>query len=384
MKILHYTQEFSPLTQTFIYDQIQGTVAEGHEVKVCTRRRVNTTDRPFDEVTITGNLNFIRPNILRYLYAMPGIHKFTLGINGWERILEEFKPDLIHCHFGWSLIDILPVLKHFNNSCHVLVSLHGTDVTVYPNLVRSFRSLLKNYPYRIHYTTPSGYLKHEALKILPIHEASISVLPNMANKKFRNCSPVKFHNGDQLKIANIGRLIPVKGHQYLLKAFALFVKEHYANSKLILVGKGRELTNLNKLIKEYALQDRVSIIPEIAHNDIPEMLATCHIYVQPSIYDTRTNQSESFGVSVVEAITAGLPVIVTDTGGLKETVLSGHPDSAIVVREKDPEEICYALARILNNGVKQDEEYRKKIINAYDEKTHREKLAALYRSLATR
>lgn len=384
MKILHYTQEFSPLTQTFIYDQIQGTVAQGCEIKVCTRRRVNSINRPFDDVSITGNLNFLRPNILRYLYAIPGIHKITLGINGWGRILEEFKPDLIHCHFSWSLADILPVLQHYNNPCPVVVSLHGTDVTVYPKLVKSFKSLLDKYPRRVHYTTPSGFLKIAALNMLPIRDDNISVLPNMVNRKFLDCTPSQFNSGAQLKIINIGRFIPVKGHQYLLRAFALFVKEHYENSILILVGKGRELTNINKLIHEYALQDRVSIIPEIAHGDIPALLSACHIYVQPSIHDSRTNQSESFGVSVVEAMTAGLPVIVTDTGGLKETVLSGHPDSAIVVREKDPEEICHALARILENGARQDKEYRQKIINAYDEKTHREKLMALYQSLVTR
>jgi glycosyltransferase involved in cell wall biosynthesis len=384
MKVLHYTQEFSPLTQTFIYEQIRATVAEGYEIKVCTRKRVNITDRPFDDISITGNMNFIRPNILRYLYAMHGIHKLTLGIGGWRHILEKFKPDLIHCHFGWSLIDILPVLQYYNNSLPVLVSLHGTDVTVYPDLVGPFKSLLRKHPYRIHYTTPSGFLKNEALKILSIPDSSISVLPNMVNNKFRNCTPAQFNKGDQLRIVNIGRLIPVKGHRYLLNAFALFVKRHYANSKLILVGKGGELANINKLIKEYALQDRVSIVPEMMHGDIPELLSGCHIYVQPSIHDNSTNQSESFGVSAVEAIVAGLPVIVTDSGGLKETVMSGHPDSAIVVREKNPEDICNALARILDNGVKQDAGFRKKITDAYDEKSHREKLAALYQSLVTR
>lgn len=384
MKVLHYTQEFSPATQTFIYDQIIGLKGRGFVIEVCTRLRTNETDRPFDKLNIVGNFNSIPPSKLRLTYNRYGTYLVTIGFGKWRKIINRFQPDIFHCHFGWALVDILPLFNICRIRKPLLVSLHGTDVTMYPNMVKDFRRLVNNYKGNIHFTCPSEYLKKEATKTIGISSDNITVLPNMFNLSFLNKKIKTYEQGAVFKIINIARFVKWKGHQYLVEAFSEFVKNKEKNARLTLIGDGGESNNIVRLIKKHGIEDKVNLVKYISHDELPELLVEHQVYVQPSILDLSTNQCESFGVSVIEAIASGLPVIVTGTGGLPDTISTETNNSAIVVEEKNAGEIYDALCHVYDCNAEQDIQYRKLITEKYHPDNYFMNLEEIYSSVISR
>lgn len=135
---------------------------------------------------------------------------------------------------------------------------------------------------------------------------------------------------DDFVIIYTGRLIPEKGISELIDAIILL--SGYSDIRLIVAGSSiltvpgegdRFLTTLKD--KAAKLKDRIIFTGQIAHSDIGQYLRLADIAVIPSTW------GEPFGLTCVEAMAAGLPVITTDRGGLPEIT---DTDCAITV---DPE-----------------------------------------------
>jgi glycosyltransferase involved in cell wall biosynthesis len=106
----------------------------------------------------------------------------------------------------------------------------------------------------------------------------------------------------------VGRLEKVKNQQLLIKAFARLKDK---NTKLILVGDGREKENLQKLIADLDLSQRIEITGFSAEPE--KYLAKGNLFVLPSL-------SEGFGIAVVEAMQQGLPCLCSSIGGIPEFI----------------------------------------------------------------
>lgn len=129
----------------------------------------------------------------------------------------------------------------------------------------------------------------------------------------------KIRDGE-LVIALIGRINSWKGQQLLLKAFHILSKKH-AHIKLAFVGSPPPnqdffLTDLEAKISEFALGDRVVIVP--FQENIWQFWDAIDIAVVPS------TEPEPFGMVAIEAMMARKPVVAADHGGLTETVLEGE------------------------------------------------------------
>ena len=114
-------------------------------------------------------------------------------------------------------------------------------------------------------------------------------------------------------IGSIGRLHKVKGHDYLIRAFAALNKD-YPESRLLLVGDGPERQNLENLALQLRIDSKVIFAG--FWQTTREILDTMDIFVLPSL-------SESFPNALLEAMAAGLPCIATSVGGVMEAVEDG-------------------------------------------------------------
>lgn len=114
-------------------------------------------------------------------------------------------------------------------------------------------------------------------------------------------------------IVSLGRLVGWKGLQVIVESLAgLPADVHY-----LVIGEGAEQEVLQQLAAQLGVADRVHFVGRIPHKDLPRWLGLGDIFVQPSIGE------EAFGISVVEAMACGLPVLASDNGGMREIVLSG-------------------------------------------------------------
>lgn len=119
--------------------------------------------------------------------------------------------------------------------------------------------------------------------------------------------------GNALLIGSVGNLYPVKGHQYLIKAFSRFLT-HYPKSYLVLVGRGEEERKLKNLAFNLNIPEGKIVFTGF-RKDVGNVLISLDIYVQSSL-------SEGHPVSLLEAMSLGVPVISTCVGGVPEVI--GH------------------------------------------------------------
>jgi glycosyltransferase involved in cell wall biosynthesis len=113
----------------------------------------------------------------------------------------------------------------------------------------------------------------------------------------------------------VGRLSPEKNISLLIRAF-YGVAMTYDHVRLLIVGEGPERENLEAQVKYMNIASKVHFTGLIDYKYIPAYLAACDIFVTPS-------SAETFGLSTVEAMAAGLPVLGIDTIGTRDIIEDG-------------------------------------------------------------
>lgn len=206
-----------------------------------------------------------------------------------------------------------------------------------------------------------------ACKIIPrSFEAKRFVISNGANsKKVKVISmgidtpdlpkvPRRGVNTDyQLRMITVGRLIPLKGIQYLVEAIRILKNEGIC-VHLTVVGDGPLGDQLRDMARLWELQDQVRFSSYIPHDELLEAYSDYHVYVQPSTV-------EVVGLAALEALASGLALIVSDIGGLKDIVLDGQ--NGYRVPTADPVALADAIRMLADDPSKvermRDESYRR-------------------------
>ncbi len=153
---------------------------------------------------------------------------------------------------------------------------------------------------------------------------------------------------EKIKIVALGRLVPEKGYEYLLKAFALINQKQPDRFQLQIIGGGPLDQELRALAR--SLQLEVLFFGSMAYEEAQIELANADIFVTASIF-------EGFGLSVAEAMLAEVPVVVTDIGGIRDIV---RPDFAEIVLPRQPESIAQAILRVAElSQTEQDQRVKK-------------------------
>jgi glycosyltransferase involved in cell wall biosynthesis len=117
----------------------------------------------------------------------------------------------------------------------------------------------------------------------------------------------------------VGRLVPYKGFDQLVTA------ARHLPCSVVIAGEGRARPDLERQIHNLGLEDRVHLVGEVSDTQLAVHLAAASIFVLPSI-----NRAEAFGISLLEAQAAEVPVIATDVGtGTSEAFLPGGSGSLI-------------------------------------------------------
>ena len=131
---------------------------------------------------------------------------------------------------------------------------------------------------------------------------------------FFNSRPSEFRaqagiTAKSMVIGNVGNLYPVKGQKFLIEAFARLLAFH-PDSRLVLVGRGSEDENLKILVRKLGIAEGMVIFTGF-RNDIEDIVNSFNLYIQPSL-------SEGHPLAVLEAMSAGIPVIASAVGGIPE------------------------------------------------------------------
>jgi len=138
-------------------------------------------------------------------------------------------------------------------------------------------------------------------------------------------------------IGIVARLSAVKGHTYLIEAMKA-VLEKVPGAQLLMVGEGDEQENLVRLINRLKLERNIFLITSTM--DTAEILSIMDIFVLPSL-------KEGLGLSLMEAMAAGLAVIGSDVGGIRNLIQDGS--SGLLVRPQDSVGLAATILELLQN-----------------------------------
>ena len=140
------------------------------------------------------------------------------------------------------------------------------------------------------------------------------------------------------RILWVNRLDPQKGFPIALAAFSRVLAE-IPFATLVVVGEGKDREAL-KLLTESALA-RVEMRGALSNDRVPPYHAAAEVFAAPAV------GQESFGIALVEAMAAGVPVVATDIPGYREVVSDGV--EGLLVPPRDPEALAAALVRVLRD-----------------------------------
>jgi len=144
-----------------------------------------------------------------------------------------------------------------------------------------------------------------------------------------------------------GNLIPVKGHRYLIEAFAI-LKARGIDAALWIAGQGELREQLKRQVEELGLGDRVRFLGQLSHADLLGLYEQSKVgaVVLPSI-DLGNGEHEGIPVALIEAMGYGVPVVSTATGGISE-LLRG--EAGLLVRAQDALALANAIQRLMNDS----------------------------------
>ncbi len=255
--------------------------------------------------------------------------------------------DLLHVHYAIPHATSAYLAKKMiqNDKFRVVTTLHGTDITLV-GLEPSFLSVMKfSIEKSDGVTAVSRHLKEKTLTNYAINK-EIDVIPNFVDvEEYRHvddsCIRRKFSLDDKRILIHVSNFRPVKRVMDVVKIFDIVQKKIPA--ALILVGDGPERSNCEMLVRELGLQHSVKFLGK--QNELPEILSAADIFLMPS-------QSESFGLSALEAMACEVPVISSSVGGLPELVV--HNQTGYIAEIGDVERMAKYAVDLLTNETKRE------------------------------
>jgi N-acetyl-alpha-D-glucosaminyl L-malate synthase BshA len=262
-------------------------------------------------------------------------------------VIEYENLDLMHVHYAiphaMSAYLAKKVIQKSGKDIKFITTLHGTDITLV-GLEPSFMPLVKfSIEESDGVTTVSRYLKEKTLTNYNINK-EIEVIYNFIDtnsyKKTDN-ELLRSHvapNGEKILI-HTSNFRPVKRVTDTIRI--LEKVKNAIPAKLVLIGDGPDRSESERLARELGLQKDVIFLGK--QDGLAELLSAADLFLMPS-------QSESFGLSALEAMACGLPVVSSSVGGLPELVI--HNETGFIAEIGDVDRMAKYSIDLLTNEKK--------------------------------
>ncbi|WP_040337543.1 glycosyltransferase [Candidatus Blastococcus massiliensis] len=319
-----------------------GLARRGHEVTVHTRRdddalpeRVVLQDG-YDVVHVPAGppKELPKDDLLRH---MP---EFATNL---RRTWSEHPPHLVHAHFWMSgLASVaaaggIPVLQTFHALGSVKRRHQGDADTSPPNRIDLERSLCRSVRHVVATCSDEVF----ELRRLGLTTDRVSIVPcGVDTSAFTPRGPVA-PRGDRTRLLVLGRLVERKGQDDAVRALRAV-----PDAELVVVGgppadridADPEVRRLRAIAAEAGVADRLVFAGSVARDDVPGWIRSSDVVLAVPWY-------EPFGITPLEAMACGRPVVATAVGGLQDSVVDGVTGD--LVPPRDPERLGQVLAALL-------------------------------------
>ena len=330
-----YCATFLKPEMLHIYRQI--TALRAYQPLVLTQRRENANKFPFDPVRTlprpwTRELRrFWQKSLLGGPLLISRKEARELGI-----VMKQTKASLLHVYFGHIGVHLLPYLRRAK--VPVIVSFHGADAGIDVTRNSHLRPLRQVFE-KAALILPRSRAIAEDLEALGCPPEKIRVhRTGIPLERFPFAQRYLPENG-QWRLFQACRLIPKKGLETTLRAFAIFYKQ-FPGAKLTIAGEGPLAEPLQALAQELRIDSRVSFPGFVSQAKLRDLFYQSHLFLHPSVTGSDGDR-EGVPNAILEAMASGLPVAATQHGGIPEAV--HHGETGLLVPENAETELAAAM-----------------------------------------
>jgi glycogen synthase len=359
MRILELTWEYPPRIVGGLARHCEGLcetlVAQGHEVHVLT---VAPDEHGPDEHSRgkTQTLNGVQVD---YVLDPPTDHEDFLGwVRTFNQQIREKAPafhkeqpfDLVHCHDWLTAEAGLALQKQWK--IHLSATLHATESGrmggIHHALQRHIHKMEEWLTHRADsLIVCSKSMQEELQTLFQVPASKIGIFPNGIQLDTRpEFSPEekalvreRYVTKDQKLILFVGRMVHEKGGRYLVEAMPHLLG-NLPNAKAVLVGRGPYLEELQRRSQKLGVAKQVHFTGYLPEEELQALIRVADIGAFPSLY-------EPFGIVALEAMAAGVPIVVSDVGGLAEIVADEY--SGLKVPPQSGAHLAWAILRLLTH-----------------------------------
>lgn len=289
--------------------------AKGHEIHFITYHQPVRLD-----TLQFSNIHFHQVNVPDYPLFKYQPYELALS-SCLVDVIKNAQIDLLHVHYAiphaYAAYMAKKMLLDEGIQIPIVTTLHGTDITLVGShpFYRPAVTFSINHSDRV--TAVSESLKKDTLRLFDI-KTNIEVIPNFIDiKKIESvgkpCERSLLAQKKEKIITHISNFRPLKRIMDVISIFEGFNQE--IPSKLMMVGEGPEKVKAIEYVEKMGLDDKILFLGN--SNEIDKILCYSDLFLLPS-------EKESFGLSALEAMAHGVPVISSDAGGISEVNKHGY------------------------------------------------------------
>ncbi len=293
-----------------------------------------------------------------------------------KRIVKKEKFDVVNVHYasGYGTLGRRAKLKN------ALLNIWGSDVYLYP-YKNKFNAVVikKNLKFYKYVASTSNCMAEQARRFV---DRTYFITPfGVDAELFKPLSGIR--DESKFTVGTVKTLLPVYGISDSIKAFGEVVRRLKSegsdnivrNLRYEIYGRGEQRDQLQKLIDESGLSDKVKLCGYVENGKLPEIYNRFDIFACNSL-------SESFGVAAVEAMACGIPVQVSDAEGFVEVL--DESDAGFIAKKGNIDEIADNTLKLLKDKelrVRMGIAGRERVKQVYDWKDNVGEMEKLYRKI---
>ena len=280
-----------------------------------------------------------------------------------KKVLDEFQPDVIHLQTAETIA--LAIMRYVRKNDIPLV----TTGHAYPDNVTGQFKFLKPVKKPVDAAVRAymaSFLKHSEYATMPTEMAIGDLIPK--NRKRFKVSVEALSNGVDLsqfkpgkpsaqvakelqldlnkpRVIYVGRVDPEKSIEKVVEAFSLALKK-VPDAELLIVGDGIAKPELEKLVREKGIEDKVKVPGRIMPPKLQEVYRTGMLFATAS-------KTETQGIVLIEAAATGLPLVAVDAGAVRE--LCQNRKNGLLCRPDNVRQMARAMVKILSDKKLQEQ-----------------------------
>ena len=287
---------------------------KGHEVHFI------TYSQPVRLDALSSNLHYHEVTVPDYPLFKYEPYELALSSKIYD-VIHKYKIDVLHVHYAiphaYAAYMAKKILNENGYKIPIITTLHGTDITLVGNHPFYKPAVTFSINKSDIVTCVSKSLMEDTREFFGI-KREIKVIPNFIDidkyeKKHNICEKNFISEGDEKIIVHVSNFRPLKRIIDVIKIFEKINSK--ISSKLIMVGDGPDKKKAKDYLRKNNLKNRVIFLGKT--NEVDEILCSSDLFLLPS-------EKESFGLAALEAMALKVPVISTNTGGLKELNINGN------------------------------------------------------------